>query len=258
MPQDPLLTGNQGLVEQPIERAYDPRRGPSTTRRFRGPRADLLNAKATFDSAGWSTRFVAGPVCTLEATIGQDVDGVNPPSDQPIDTWELGANVCEKDILQADCALVNTAMASVNDSLVIRDLIKGGTKFEDISSGDFETGSGWALAKLIGGGVQSILQYQPVLRHNKTVSNVYEIPNSLSNVGSVLLTSTLVAQEAIPTRISNSLPASGGPVTRGGYGGYRYGWLKAYPTITESGYNKTTISQEWQWGLWPTDLFTVL
>jgi hypothetical protein len=258
MPDPTVIIGTQGYVEQPIERTNDPRRGPSTTRRFKGQRNDLLSIKATFDAAGWSTRFTAGPVCNLEATIGQDVDGVNPPVDQPIDTWELGANVAEKDILTADTTLVNTAMASVNDSVVLRDLIKGGTKFEDIASGDFETGAGWAIAKLISGGVQSILTYQPILRHNKTVSNVYEIPNSLSNVGSVLLTSTLITQETIPSRIANSLPASGAEVSRGGYSGYRYGWLKAYPTITESGYNKTTIAQEWQWGLWPTDLFNVL
>lgn len=259
MPNNAIIIGNQGFVESAPERANDPRRGPSTTRKFKGTKTALLNLKTQFDSAKWTTRFTEGPLCTLEATIGADYDGTS-PGEIPVDTWELKANVAEKDILQSDAAIVQSALSNESNAKILRDLNKGTRKFEDTSSGDFSNDASGAdsvtIMLLLAGGLQSRIVFQPVVAHRQTVSNAYAVPASLLNVGSVLKTSTLITSEALPASIQNNLTASTS-VTKSGLI-FWYGWLKAYPTITAGAYQKTEISQEWQWGLWPVDLFTVI
>lgn len=253
------LAGNPAAIEQGVVKEYDPRRGPVTIRRWRGPRAALEALKDNLIAAGWTTRLETGggPNCSLEASIAQEFSGGAPQITDPVDTWELTANVSEKDILRSDSTQIDGLSSA--DIKVLRDLIKGKLEFDGLTSSKFTSAGslGWNVAKLIAQGLQSVVVYQPIIRHTKTVSRNWEVPASLTNVGNILLTSTLVSLEDPPASISNNLSASGAEVTRDGLT-FRYGWLKTHPTITDAANERIQIVQEWQWGLWPTLIYTVV
>jgi len=249
-----VVIGNQTYVEQPQERTWDKVRGSATTRRFKGDLASLQTLKNAFDTAGWATRIIeGGPASELECTIAQDVSGGNPIQEQPVNVWELTANVAEKDLLQAPTTVLDAVIADADDTKRLRDLQKGNLRFEALTSADFNLAASWRIAKLIEQGVQAVQVYQPILRHTQSVGNYYVVPWSLRNVGLILSTSVLLRDEPVPASLANNIPASTTVNRDSVY--YVYGWLKTHPTINYSPYQRIQIVQEWQWGLWASDIY---
>ena len=245
-------------VEQPQERAWDSRRGYVTTRKFEGTASSLETLATTLASQGYSWNIQYGPVCKLTASISADFDsgsGSVTEVETVVDTWELSANVAEKDILNSESALVTTAQA---DLRTLRDILDGKKDIDLLTSSDVTTSAGWKLALLISQGVKSTIVYQPILRHTQTASNGWTVPNSLTNVGKVYTTAQLLSAENVPVSLNNNLTASSS-VTRTDTGTdivYTYGWLKTHPQIVDAAFQKIQVVQEWQWGLWSTDLYT--
>lgn len=258
-----VFVGDSGAVEQGMSREYDPNQGFSSIRRFKGPQTAIELKEQELQSEGYTTRITEGPVWELEARIAQDVrSGGGPTSETPVDTWELFANQSEKDILLSTSAAVSGLVNA--DLLWLRELLEG--KLE-ISQYQTETpaftspGSGnpAALFAHIMAGMKSVLLYQPILRHTRTVSRAYEIPYSLAGVGQVYSSARLASDNSVPSSVANQLQASSySDRTVGGYTMRLYlGWLKTYPQITVAAYGKSQIVSEWQWGEWSTLFYTV-
>lgn len=249
-------------VEQPVEYQYNGLAGWQTIRRFRGSQADIASKESQLVAAGWNTVTREGPVWELEARIGVDAraTGGNGQADTPVDNWELSANQFEKDLLQSNIANIDNITAT--DMVLLRRIADGQVDigqyrvsdpaFTNVSSGD-PVGA-W---KLLRAGVRSMLQFQPVLRHTQTVSRTYQIQSSLANAGSVITTAKMAQLERIPISILNNMPASS-LVTRPDGMAIQTGWMKFYPQIQVSAYNKSQIIQEWQWGDWYPYLYTVV
>jgi hypothetical protein len=117
------------------------------------------------------------------------------------------------------------------------------------------TGDALTVWKIQRAGVKSKVIYQPMLRHTRTVSSSYQVPASLTGVGTVYSTARLLALEPIPSLISGSLQSSS-TTTRTDGVKVAFGWLKTYPTISIASHNKAQIVQEWQWGQWADKLYT--
>jgi len=254
-------------VEQGISRTYENRQGWTTERSFRGTQSFIEAKDAELRALGYSTRVKQGPVWELIGTVSAYDDGSGPDDENSVvDTWEMSANPIEKDILQSNNALVDALPQT--DRNILRDFANGTNKFEDYDlttakkTPKFTAGPTYDIAltlyKLLASGLKSIVVYQPVLRHTKTVSQSYEIPASLANVGWIYSTSALISAESPTPDIAANLPASG--YTRGGgtplatYGG----WLKNYPQIVDAAFSKVQIVQEWHWGEWPEVLYDLI
>jgi hypothetical protein len=166
----------------------------------------------------------------------------------PVDVWELFSNTVEKDVLEADNAVINSfTQADINQ---LRSFIQS----PESAPGTITPFTAAAQAAGINQlylemtkGFRSLLVNAPVLRHTATASNGYQVPGSLTNVGRLISTATLKSQEAIRADIANNLPSGSSS-----QGNYNYAWLKMYPVIRGAAFQKTQVEQEWHYGLWIT------
>lgn len=255
-----VTINGSGMEEQPIERGWEKKRGFFTVRKWRGPEAYAITLRANLVNSGAynSVSMREGPVWEIEARADADVDDNNEPDpdESEVDTWEMSANRVEKDLLTADIAAVNDL--STGDLKALRAYASGdsATDYESYTWDDSGSSDPQGLFKMLKAGVRSIAVLQPVIRHTTTVSDSYVIASALTNVGSILKTSTLIAAENIPASILNNLPADATRTLDGIT--YTYGWYKGCPTITDTIDGKVQIQQEWEYGLWTPVLYTIL
>ncbi len=251
---------NASAVEQPIERRYSSSNGWQTIRRWRGGEDAIVAQGDLMMGQGYEIIVRAGAVWELEATLGANSAGGGGVGDEPVEVWELTGNAFEKDLLQADIAAVNNLNAA--DFRFLRDFFDGKKNAEDYKSTSptwVAPGSGdpEAVFQLWLAGVKSVMMYQQVLRHTKTIARGAEIPQSVTGAREIFSTTRLIAVNPVPGWIIASMPTSS-TVNRPGYtGALYYGWMKAYPQITLAAFGKSQIVQEWQWGLWPSAMYTI-
>jgi hypothetical protein len=82
------------------------------------------------------------------------------------------------------------------------------------------------------------------------------VPASLTNVKRIITSANLVALEGIPNDVLFTIPFETfipGPSKGDQY--RAYGWLKKVPTIRAGARRKSSIEQEWVYGLYSTLLY---
>src|SRR5262249_39281253 len=109
--------------------------------------------------------------------------------------------------------------------------------------------NGQTAYQLILAGVRTYPIFQPVLKHTQMTSNVYAVQASFANVGKIISPPTLLA--TLPGVLAFTMPRDPAFVKPG----FAYGWLKDYPNVTASAFNKTKIEQVFEFGLWNTTEF---
>lgn len=242
-------------VEQPIEYITDQRTGAQTVRRWRGPYLACLALIPNLVANGWNTQLNSstGVVWNLQATIGLSWSNTV-IADNPVDTWELHSNKVEKDFLNAQNALV--ASLSPTDIKILQNFLDNTpsplpTTPPVADDGMALSTAGVSAYQLILLGVKSVVIFQPLLKHTQTTSNIYAIQASFTNVGQILSTATMLT--LLPGTLAFTMP------TDPTYGktGFSFGWLKDYPNVTVSAFNKTQISQDFEFGLWNNTMFNV-
>jgi len=182
----------------------------------------------------------------------------------PVDTWELLPGIVEKDLLDSDNVAVANLTIAQRDQL--RDIIHNG-KPESPSwafSGSTITDAGQIYA-LMSNGVRSAIQFAPVMRRTRAVSNAYATKQANTNVRRILSTETLVDDEAVPGSFLITLDSSpytdqisGAEATLRASRGQppiQFGWLKHSPTLQQAAFSRLHITQEWHFGLWSTVLY---
>jgi hypothetical protein len=245
-------------IEQAIEYSYDTRVGGQTTRRFRGPFLALNIYAAQLQQVGWSIKLSNpshSPNWELVATIGLTWANTQ-LLDNPVDVWELTSNKVEKDFLNSQSPLIATL--TPGDIAIIQNfldntpqIIQNVTAFLATAPYSTLSTAGNTAMTLIIAGVRTIPVFQPVIRHTQTTSNIYAVVASQVNVGSVLSGASI----GVPTSgLAFVVPSNPGtPKT-----GFSYGWLKNYPQITASAFNKTQIITTYEFGLYSADMYTIL
>ncbi len=246
--------GRPGAIEQPIHYAYDARTGFVTTRTWRGNYNRLVSLLPYLQQNGWSFEMSSstGANYTLTATIGYSWanSGIN---DNPIDVWEFVSNKVEKDLLSSDIAIVN-ALSSSDIKTIKAGLDSNPITPPTDSSITALSAGAQTVYKLLFNNVTSTIVFAPTVRHTQTVSNVYAVAAALANIGRIFSTVTLDA--LVPDTVAFNLPADAS-ITKLGLN-LAYGFMKDYPNVTPSAYNKTQITQDYQYGLWSTDLYGAL
>lgn len=246
-----VTLGEQNYTELPSRRRYDPKRGNSTERRFKGSADAIESLAATLKSQGYITEITEGPRWELSASIGLDVIDGNPQGGEEVTTvWEISASAGEIELVRSP--LVDAVDAA--DRKLLRDLAKGQRAFSDTGSGDFVDGESVTLFNLMADGMTSRRIFYPTLRSTETANDGYIYPNATSGVGEVYSSANVIGANQIPTSVINQMPTSSS-VTRNGLTFY-YGWMYLYPSVQVTNGNKVQRIKEWEWGLWPSDIYT--
>lgn len=256
----PTINGVKGAFEQPIRFGYNDS-GPYTIRSWRGDFAAISQLVPQLNAAGglWEIKDTHTHTnVELECRFASE-PGQNPDVEVPVDEWEFFAQKIEKDILESDIALVSNL--SNQDKQNIRNAIQDPGSLQDFQNPTFEqTTEGTLVYSLMVAGVKSVRVNAPTLRHTMTVSNSYPVKATLDRVGKIIPTASMASLEGIPASVLFILPDD--TSTRiNGEGNYtgptlRYGWYKNHPTVRGGPYHKSQIEQEWEYGLWPVDIYS--
>lgn len=259
------LTGTPGLAQLPDATGWDPRTGPTITRRWRGAQLDVELGAQALKRAG--TRYQIDPSLDggywmLTAIYGAE-ETQSP--DLPLsDVWSMVGNDLEKELwtrpaIKAELDKIRGQdkeheagrLRRLCDAVVAGDeeapdpphagqivtptlqAVRDACWFlNGINAAPFIA---YIQSRLDGVETWSISQW--VLRHTVIVAANSSIRPSLINVGRMYTTEMVRSVEAIPATIMFELPA-----------GY---WLKRSPTVEQTASDKFTLSQEY----WHADAY---
>lgn len=251
--------GYPGAVEQPIRYGWDSRTGFQSTRIWIGPYNSCIGLMPQLQANGWNFDMSSanGVNYTLTATIGYSWSGSG-IQDNPVDVWEITSTKAEKELLKSNNTSVSTCTKTDIKTLQTYLNAPNGENFLDANgflmpesqwkglndSGvqTALTSSGLVVAGMLVAGIRENTTYQPTIRHTQTVSGSYSIAAAIANVGSIYATPIMLT--LIPANLTNAViadPASPPLNTR-------YGWLKEYPNVTVSAFNKSQITQDFVFG----------
>lgn len=242
------IRGKISNTQNATELRYTPTDGWSGQWQVEGPKAAVIPLLNQLAAQGYSLAYRCdqSPKASLVySNQGSPDGGVTP--EQPTLVWEYFANVAEIDVLEVDTA----AISGISDA--DKRKIREGIATPDPDNAPDLTGNALTLYQLMLGGVRSFRINIPTLRVSKLVSGSYGVKASLTNVGRIISTSTLSIQEAIPATILFELPSF-----VSGKSGFAYAWYKKFPNVQQAGTFKWSISQEWEYGLWPTFMYSAV
>ena len=117
---------------------------------------------------------------------------------------------------------------------------------------DNATADGLALYKLALAGVRYRIVYQPVIIQVTTASGQFQWPNVNYLAGDILLQNTMLG---LLRMTPNFTPPSTANVPAAAPDGFAYGWKMAPPTYESSSDGRSVETLEFEFGLWPTQLY---
>lgn len=245
------LRGKSSATQNSEKITFSPQSGYAGEWGVEGPKEAIRPLINQLAGLGYSFTYTCDQ--SPKASITYSTPGLIEPgggTETPTLVWEYLANIFEIDILEADVAGINTI--SSENRRVLRDAIANPDPDADP---DFDPTDPQILVvqdlyDLMLGGVRSFRVNVPTLKRSALVSGSYGVQASLSNVGRIITTATLQTQENIPATILFSLPSF--TTTKPGF---VYAWYKKHPNVQQAGGNKWQVSQEWEYGLWPTLLY---
>lgn len=262
-------TGQKGAFKQPARWGRS-EQGQFYEWVYEGTKAEVAAQAAIFDSLNY--------IYDVEETYGKARLTVrlsyNPftgggGTEAPVDQWEFISGREQKDILEADVITGITATLSQKNIELLRKLIQdppagtaaGNYNAESNPEGSVTTAcftdgnptNALTLYNLMKAGIRSAIVQTPTLRHTQTVSNNWAVPAANTNVGRIISTASIVTLEGVPSgllfNLPNAVPAAFQTIA------VVYGWLKHGPNVQQIAGRKWQLTQEWEYGLWPTAIF---
>jgi len=106
------------------------------------------------------------------------------------------------------------------------------------------------LFDLAAAGVDSIIIEQPNIVVTQTASAAYPFTPNFAGYGMIFATEDMIADAALSAAWISNLPVFANPA------GFVYGWLKSPPDITTVGDNRSQMTQQYEFGLWPIGLYS--
>jgi hypothetical protein len=258
--------GTLAAVRQGRKFGWDLARGPYSVETWRGGE-DAIRAKASeLANIGWSYDCVEGPgdppIWTLEARSSDTTGGGGGGGVEVTETWEVAPNKVAKPLLQADCTLIKGLSEKqigyiqkyINNPELVKDgIIWTGTAPEQAASAKV-----YAMLRC---GVEHYNVFQPVLRHTWVVPTNANPAFAFTNSGKLLTTAQLYSVENLPSNFLLPLAEIAtlfGTVTRTDGVALAWRWYKNMPTLRMSTNGRKEVVGEWEFGLWSTDIYSVV
>jgi hypothetical protein len=241
----PIIRGS-GFVEKKPEREWQSGSGYRTIRVFEGTEEAINALIPQLQQFYNNIRIMPqdGPVIRVEAMTDGADDGAD---EKPEDTWELLPGFYERSVFET------TQFASLPAETKI--IIKA--KIDGDSEAELEDDA-LIFYTLFIQGMEKIPDYAPVLRHTQTVSRKSVLRTSLTNIRKVILPASIQADSGVPDDVLFTMPADTNPSPSIDGAQFVYGWLKTLPTVTRTSYGKYNLTQEWNYGLYPTFFFATV
>lgn len=239
------LNGVRGAYAQP-GRYGRTEAGAFADKVWEGTLNEIVSEALAVEFSGglWTvTESYTGGKYRLEAHFPIDFNA----TETPVDAWELFGEEIEKDILQADIPEIDALEEPDIDAL--RSALDNGIDSKDpLQQTRLSDGFASDLYEQIRLGLKSKIISVEHLRHTQTVSSLWTVPHSRTNVGKIISTATLIADEKPPSVLGLPTDVS----TRRNM---EYGWYKKKATVRTCAGHKTQIEQEWEYGLWSTLIY---
>lgn len=236
-----IIAGKLSPTPNRKEIRFSPQSGIETLYGIEGPKAGMIPLIEQLIAAGYAGNCViddASPIAKITYQVARldDGSGGEPAPEVPIPIWEMSSNPTEIDILEADG--ISQAMSD-EDRRKIREAINNPQEGQSPSLTDPQAIEVYLLMLK---GVRSVRVNLVTLRVTRTVSTSYPILNPLLNNNYVYTSATLRLVESVPPQIylpNDSMDSE-----------FAYGWLKKFPGIAQTGFNKFNLTQEWEYGRW--------
>ncbi len=248
----PIVNGTSGAYLQPAEFGIDST-GFFWVARFEGTRAQMKALIPGISLSGGLYNY------RESFTGGKDqleVRYANQPgnNEQPQTVWEIRYNPVEKDILRSDKARGLTK----NERLGLRAYLSNPDDPNNQPAVDPGSLVDQILA-CIEAGETSVLQFAPTLTRTITVGTITQVQASQERIGKIIRTSSMYGLEGFPSDLVFTLPNDGDPVPDADFDRrvLHYGWMKEGPNVTRIAFQKTSIQQNWVYGLWPEVIYGI-
>lgn len=234
-----IIAGLNSATRNRREIRFSPFSGDETVWEIEGPKETVLPLLQELRNAGYAGTYIEdkSPVARVQYQVPQidDPGSGEPPPEVPIPVWEMFSNAVEIDILEANGIF---QQMTDEDRRKIREAINNPQEGRSPAV----TGAALEVYLLMLKGVRSVRVNQVTLRLSRSVSSAFAVWNSILNNNFVYTSATLRSVEGVPTNIF--LPASSND------GEFVTGWLKKFPGIQTTGFNKIQLTQEWEFGKW--------
>jgi hypothetical protein len=123
------------------------------------------------------------------------------------------------------------------------------------------------LFELYNSGIRTIPLKQPILRLTRTTNPLYDAPINVSNIDTLLLSQTMIADSVLPSSFAINVIAledqliakSGGFVEQARQDGLilNFAWLKELVSSNKHGSKRIQYITEYQFGLWDQVLYGI-
>lgn len=249
------VSSDDGAIQGEVTIQNKQRAGGSSKVVFTGKPQDVLNQYELFYLSGWEVQLTTGQntgVWTVECTINRDV--INNPNVPPTPNvrWTLGQTVVQQHLLECTdrptIALLSTAAKEAIESQLKNPLNMATVNYAAQNPSAPDATAIKSVYNLMRLGVESREKYYPCLKRTATVPAGYNIGWTAEYEADVLQNGTLLGTYNIDPAIVSLMPQSTTPVTDVNGVTTFGGWLEKGPNADETGDNKVTITQEWQFG----------
>lgn len=239
-----IIAGLNAATRNRREIRFSPFHGDETLWEIEGPKDTVLPLVQELRNAGYAGTYSEdkSPIarCQYHVPLVDDPGSGSPPPEVPVPVWEMFSNAVEIDILEANG--IYDAMTD-EDRRKIREAINNPQEGRSPAV----TGTALEIYLLMLKGVRSVRVNQVTLRLSRSVSSSFAVWNAILNNNYVYTSATLRSVESVPVNIF--LPTSSSD------GEFAYGWLKKFPGIQTTGFNKIQLTQEWEFGKWPLQVY---
>ena len=188
---------------------------------------------------------IGGPLHELTARWSK-----NPEDEQgevPIKRFRLSGNRHGKSLFN----IPRFAMVSDSDVSKIRRFMGEGTDYTDPEV-DALSSEARTLFRLMLSGIEYLPMTQPVLIVEQIANDNFDFSPQeaelYAQVGSIF--STPLLESLLGVNLKFALPDEHDPPND-----FAFGWLKNYPEYSDTSNSKAILLQDWEYGLWSTDLY---
>jgi len=246
----PIVNGTSGAYLQPAEFGIDST-GFFWVARFEGTRAQMKALIPGIALSGGLYNYresFTGGKDQLEVRYANQPGNI----EQPQTVWEIRYNPVEKDILRSVAARDLTSDEKAQLKEYMADPSFGNAPAVDSGSVMEQ------FLEIIKSGETSVLEFAPTLTRTITIGSQSQVQASQERVGKIIRTASMFGLEGFPNDLVFTLPNDADPVPDSDdVRILRYGWMKEGPSVTRIAFQKTSIQQNWIYGLWPQSVYGI-
>lgn len=241
---------------------YQQNKYPQYTKTYYGTSASVAYSASVFYAYGWQVKVTSGNPWVMEANLNLELgsDGITPVTDTGsfvTINWSYHYKTTEKEILHVG----NNVISWLNQVTPAERQILENHAANPSATGDvawtasLSSSASMVIWNMMQSGFKTVPVVTPILRKSMTVPSTFNLTSFNSNLNHYYSKANLSTAIGIPTNWYNIMPQDTDPSASFTSGiTYYYGWLKNPPTQDQNG-STITIQQDFEYGLYPSNIY---